>query len=78
MVQRPMIASILRAFVFAACQFFAYQTYGLSALVIVWAVIVVGTWIDVKTTKAKVAQTAVQTAWFVFILAVIHSKQMTF
>jgi len=76
MQPRPTIALILRAFVYATCQFFAYKAYGVPILVTVWAVIIIGTWIDIKTTTAKVAQTVVQTAWLAFILGVIHMNQI--
>ncbi len=73
---RPTIALILRAFVYAAFQFLAYKCYGVPILIVAWAVIIIGTWIDVKTTAAKIAQTVVQTACFVFILGVIHMNQI--
>lgn len=76
MQPRPTIALILRAFVYAACQLLAYKAYGVPILIVAWAIIVIGTWIDIKTTTAKVAQTAVQTAWFAFILGVIHMNQI--
>jgi hypothetical protein len=72
MKTRPTIALILRAFIYAALQFLAYKSYGLNALVAAWAVIVIITAIDVENTVAKVCQLVVQTAWFVYILAVIH------
>jgi hypothetical protein len=72
MTTRPTIALILRAFIYVALQFLAYKFYGLNALVAAWAVIVIITLIDVETTLAKVSQVVVQTAWFIYILAVIH------
>lgn len=75
---RPTIAVILRVLVLAAFQFLSYKTYGLTGVVVAWAVIVITTWIDVKTTKSKIAQTAVQTAWFIFILGVVHTNQLSF
>ncbi len=74
METRPTIALFLRALIFAAFQFLAYKSYGLPVLIVAWGIII--TWIDVKTTVAKVSQTAVQTAWFVMILAVIHSDKI--
>ncbi len=76
MQPRPIIALILRAVIFAAFQLLAYKTYGLPGLVGAWTAVVIVTLIDVKTTVAKVSQTAVQTAWFVFILAAIYSNHL--
>lgn len=77
MEPRPTIALILRALIFVAFQFLAYKSYGLPILVVAWAVIIITTWIDVKATVAKVSQTVVQSAWFVFILAVIHTQKIS-
>jgi hypothetical protein len=76
MKMRPAIALILRAFIYAALQFLAYKAYGLNALVAAWAMIVIINVIDVETTVAKVSQVVVQTAWFIYILAVIHVNLM--
>ena len=76
MEPRPTIALILRALIFVAFQFLAYKTYGLPVLIVAWGVIIITTWIDVRRTVAKVAQTAVQTTWFIFILAVIHTGKI--
>ncbi len=72
MTTRPKIALILRAFIYAALQYLAYKSYGLSPLVAAWAVTVIITVIDVETMVARVSQAVVQTAWFIYILAVIH------
>lgn len=77
MKTRPMIALILRVFIYAALQFLAYKSYGLYALVAAWAVIVILSWIDVENVVARVSQTVVQTAWFIYILAVIHMNLIT-
>jgi hypothetical protein len=76
MEPRPTIALILRALIFVSFQFLAYKSYGLPVLIVAWAVIIITTWIDVKTMVAKVSQTVVQTAWLVVILALIHSEQI--
>lgn len=76
MEPRPIIALILRALIFIAFQFLAYKSYGIPALVAAWGVIIITTWIGVKTKVAKVSQTAVQTAWFVIMLVVIHTGQI--
>ncbi|MDQ7784352.1 MAG: hypothetical protein RDU20_15810 [Desulfomonilaceae bacterium] len=76
MEPRPTIALILRAFVYAAFQYMAYKIYGVPILVAAWAIIMIGTWIDIKTTTAKIAQTVVQTGWFAFILGVIHMNRI--
>lgn len=75
MKTRPTIALIFRAFIYAAFQFLAYKTYELPALVAAWAVLVIVSWIDVEAMVARVSQTVVQTAWFIYILAVIHSTR---
>ena len=49
------------------------QILRLYALVAAWAVIVIVSWIDVENMVARVSQTVVQTAWFIYIVAVIHS-----
>ena len=72
MTTRPIIALILRVLIYAALQFLAYKSYGLHALVAAWAIIVIVSWIDVENIAARVSQTVVQTAWFIYILAVIH------
>lgn len=74
---RPTIAWILRAVLYAVFQFLAYKSYELPALVAAWAVIIIITWIDVEARVAKVSQTAVQTAWFIYILAVMQSNLIT-
>ncbi len=76
MEPRPTIALILRALVYLAFQFLAYKTYGVPILIVAWGIIVISTWIDIKTTVAKVAQTVVQTAWFAIILGVIHMNRI--
>jgi hypothetical protein len=76
MKMRPTIALILRAFIYAALQFLAYKSYGLNALVAAWVMIVIITVIDVESTVAKVSQVVVQTAWFIYILAVMHVSLM--
>ena len=76
MKTRPAIALILRVLIYAALQFLAYKSYGLNVLVPAWAVIVITTVIDVESTVAKVSQVAVQTAWFIYILSVLHMNLM--
>lgn len=75
---KPIIAVILRVFIFLAFQFLSYKTYGLPALVGAWAIIVIATWVDAKTTRSQIAQTIVQSAWFVYLLAVMHSGRASF
>ncbi len=77
MTTRPIIALILRIFMYAALQFLAYKSYGLNALVAAWAVIVIVSWIDLENVVARMLQTVVQTAWFIYILAVIHMNLIT-
>ena len=76
MKTRPAIALILRVLIYAALQFLAYKSYGLNVLVPAWAVIVITTVIDVESTVAKVSQVATQTAWFIYILSVLHMNLM--
>jgi len=73
MKTRPTIALIFRALIYGAFQFLVYKYYELPGLVAAWAVIVIVSFIDVESMVAKVSQTVVQTAWFIYILAVIHS-----
>jgi hypothetical protein len=73
---RPTIAFILRVLIYAALQFLAYKSYGLSVLVPAWAAIVITTVIDVESTIAKISQVAAQTAWFIYILSVLHMNLM--
>ena len=76
MQTRPSIALIIRVLIYAAFQLLAYKSYGVPILIVAWAVIIIGTWIDTKSTTAKIAQTIVQTICFVFILGVIHTNQI--
>jgi hypothetical protein len=76
MQPRPIIALILRALIFGVFQLLAYKAYGVPALVGAWTAVVIVTLIDVKSTVAKVSQTAAQTAWFIFLLTAIYSKHL--
>lgn len=73
MQQRPIIALCVTHVIFGLCQLFAYNLYGWLALVGVWALIIVKTWIEVRTLPNKVIQTAAQTAWFIFLLAALQA-----
>ena len=77
MEPRPIIALILRALIFGAFQLLAYKAYGVFGLVGAWTAVVIVTLIDVKSTVAKISQTAVQTAWFIFILTAIYSNHLS-
>ena len=77
MAARHILALILRAIIYLAFQYLAYKIYILPGLVVAWVMIIVTTWLGAKTVAAKVSQTVVQTAWFIFILAVIHAQQIT-
>ncbi len=78
MQPRPIIALILNQLVFVAFQWLAYQAYGWPGLVAAWGILVVLTWIEVRFVGFKIAQTAVQTAWFIFVLAAVHSGTVSF
>jgi hypothetical protein len=73
MKTRPAIALVLRVLIYGAFQFLAFKYYQLPGLVVAWAAIIIVTFIDVQATVAKVIQTVAQTAWFIYILAVIHT-----
>jgi hypothetical protein len=73
MKTRPVIALILRALIYAVFQFLSYKYYGVFAILAAWFVIVITSWIEVQATAAKVSQTIVQTAWFVYVLAVVQT-----
>lgn len=73
MEPRPTVALILRACIYAAFQFTAYKAFGVPALIVAWAAIIIVTWIGVKATAAKISQTAV----FVVIHGLIHMNGIT-
>ena len=73
MESRPIIALILRQVIYGLFQLLAYHAYGWMFLVGAWTLLIVVCWIERKSTVYKIAESVVQTAWFVFILSAVHT-----
>ena len=77
MKPRPVIALLLYQLVFAVLQLVAYNAHGWLALVTIWTVITVTSLIDTRSARYRITQVAIQTVWFVILLAGIDPGQIT-